>query len=132
MVTNQPGIGLGYFSKEDFYRVNLEVFKEASRSGILFDKIYFSPFGKADKTECRKPGRAMIDRVVTELNLDLASSFVIGDTTTDMQLAKNIKCTGVLVQTGYAGEDGVYEEKGDTQVPSLAAAVEYILNTVEG
>lgn len=127
MVTNQPGIGLGYFAKEDFYRVNLELFKEAAQTGVLFDKIYFSPYGKADGSECRKPGRALIDRAVAELNIDLPSSVVVGDTTTDMQLAKNIGCRGILVRTGYAGTDGIYETTGDIAVDSLEDAVSAIL-----
>ena len=74
IVTNQPGIGIGYFSKEDFYRVNRAMLTGFSKAGILVDKIYFCPHSKSEKCECRKPGQALIRRAQDELNLDLANS----------------------------------------------------------
>ena len=55
MVSNQPGIGFGYFSKEQFYLITKELLKKISAKGVLIDKIYFCPHSKADRCECRKP-----------------------------------------------------------------------------
>ena len=74
-MTNQPGIGLGYFTKEDLFRVNHTMLKGCGGAGVMIDKIYFSPYSKADNTDCRKPKTALIDRAVEELNLDLESEF---------------------------------------------------------
>lgn len=123
MVTNQPGIGMGYFTVEDFHNVNLEIFKKASKVGVLFDKIYFSPFSKADKTNCRKPNTGMVDRAKAELNIIIEDSFCIGDMTGDVQLAKNAGCKAVLVKTGIAGSDHIFEAEPDYTLESLADLV---------
>jgi len=127
VVTNQPGIGIGYFSKEDFYRVTKEMFRQLSAGGILIDKVYFSPYSKADNSPCRKPGTALVERAVEELNLDLGSSVVIGDTTSDIQLAKNLGIRSVLVKTGEAGQDRLYNVESDFQAANLNDAANWIV-----
>jgi rfaE bifunctional protein nucleotidyltransferase chain/domain len=128
IVTNQPGIGLGLFTKEDFFKVNLEMFKQASQVGLTFDKVYYSPYGKADNTNCRKPNNGMIDRAVKELNIDLDNSYVVGDSTVDVKLANNAGIKGVLVETGNAGKDGLTEAKSDFIAKDLADAINFIIS----
>lgn len=113
VVTNQPGIGLGYFTKEDFFRVSKRMLQGLSKHGVMVDKIYFSPYSKAEKTECRKPGTALIERACAEMPIDLTHSFVVGDMTSDIQLAKNAGCFSILVKTGQGGADGLYEAPAD-------------------
>ena len=126
IVTNQPGIGMGYFTKEDYFRVNKELLKAASSAGVSIDRIYFCPHSKADKCNCRKPDTAMIKRAVEDLNIDLKNSFMIGDMTGDILLGKNVGCKTILVQTGMAGSDGVFEVKPDHIVSDLLAAAKLI------
>ncbi len=128
IVTNQPGIGMGYFTKEDFYRVNKEMLKGCAGAGVMVDKIYFSPYSKADATACRKPGTALLDRAVEDLNLDLRASVVIGDMTSDVQLANNAGCHSVLVLTGQAGADKLYDAKPEYTATSLKDAAEQFLS----
>lgn len=109
IVTNQPGIGLGYFSKEDLYAVNREMMKLASAEGCSFDKIYFCPHSKADGCVCRKPKTYFIERGAQELNLDLANSFVIGDMTSDVKLGQDAGVRTILVQTGRGGSDKIFD-----------------------
>lgn len=132
MVTNQPGIGLGYFTKEDFFKVNLEIFHQASKFGLTFDKVYYSPYGKGDKTNCRKPETGMLDRAVSELNIDLERSFVVGDSTVDIQLAKNAGVKSVLVKTGNAGKDGVVSAQADYIAEDLKEVADFILKNMYG
>jgi D-glycero-D-manno-heptose 1,7-bisphosphate phosphatase len=121
IVTNQPGIGLGYFTKEDMFATNREVMRAASKIGLMIDKIYYSPYSKSDNTKCRKPNTGMIDRAKSELNVIVSDSFCVGDMTSDIQLAINAKCKSVLVKTGSAGKDGLHEGvKPDYILDSLA------------
>lgn len=120
IVTNQPGIGLGYYTKEDLFSVNRAILHECSNAGVQIDKIYYCPHSKADKCSCRKPGIELITRAAHDLNIDLQKSFVIGDMTSDIQLAKAVGCKGVLVKTGRGGDDGLYEVKADITLSSLA------------
>lgn len=100
VVTNQPGIGLGYFTREDFFAVNQVMIKQAGAAGALINAIYFCPHGQAAGCRCRKPGTELIERAVKDHNIDLAKSFMVGDQTSDIQLGKNAGCKTVLVRTG--------------------------------
>jgi mannose-1-phosphate guanylyltransferase/phosphomannomutase len=65
------------------------------------------------------------------LNVDLERSWLIGDSTTDLQTARNAGLRSVLVQTGYAGQDGKYAVKPDHVAENLTAAVQFILEREE-
>ncbi|WKZ57427.1 MAG: HAD-IIIA family hydrolase [Bdellovibrionota bacterium] len=126
VVTNQPGIGLGYFTREDFFRVNRKFLGEFTKQGAKFDKIYFCPHSEAEGCECRKPLTGLIRRACEELPIDMARSFVIGDTTFDLQMAKNAGCKGILVRTGLSGSDKRYDATPDLDVADLLKAAEAI------
>ncbi len=113
IVTNQAGIGLGYYTKEDFYAVNKEMMKQMSAEKILINKIYFSPHSKSDNSTWRKPNIGMIEQACKDLNVDMEKSFLIGDSTTDTQTANNANLKSIIVKTGNAGEDGIYDATPD-------------------
>jgi D-glycero-beta-D-manno-heptose 1-phosphate adenylyltransferase len=119
ITTNQPGIGMGYYTKDDFYKVTLRMLKLLSDHGIMIDKIYYSPHSKADNPRDRKPRPGMIERAVKELGVDLSRSLVIGDSTVDIEFADRGKVSrSGLVMTGKGGNDGLCKVeptvKGDT------------------
>jgi rfaE bifunctional protein nucleotidyltransferase chain/domain len=126
VVTNQPGIGLGYFTKEDFYALTRTMMQQASSAGAAFDKIYFCPHAKADGCACRKPGVKILERAVQELNVDLAKSYVIGDMTGDIQLGVNGGCTPILLKTGRGGDDGAFSAVPSYVARDLGEAAEWI------
>lgn len=127
VTTNQPGIGLGYFTVEQFFKVNKEMLRQISEHGILIDKIYFSPDSKAAGSNYRKPRTGMIERAVRELNVVLESSYVIGDTTTDVAFAKAAGCKSILVETGAEGKDGLYDVNPDYTAPNFENAAQVVL-----
>ncbi len=126
VVTNQTGIGMGYYTKEDFYKVNLEMFKQFSPSGIRIDKIYFCPHSLSEDCECRKPKAGLLRRAEQELNLSLADSWMVGDKAADVQAGKAAGCKTILVATGHG-----QKEKGlggeDFYVHELREAAELIM-----
>jgi rfaE bifunctional protein nucleotidyltransferase chain/domain len=128
VVSNQPGVGLGYFSLEDLYAVNREMMRQATREGCSIDKIYFCPHSKADNCRCRKPGTYFIERAAQELAVDVSKSFVIGDMTTDLKLGANAGCASILVKTGRGGDDGIDPSVKPTYTASdLTAAADWIV-----
>jgi D-glycero-D-manno-heptose 1,7-bisphosphate phosphatase len=127
IVTNQPGIGIGYFSEEDFYKVNRAMLGHFSRAGILVDKIYFCPHSKAESCDCRKPEQALIQRAIHEMNLDMAHSFFIGDKTSDMETGRQAGIKTILVKTGLKGEDREFPGEPDYRAEDLLDAAEWIL-----
>jgi rfaE bifunctional protein nucleotidyltransferase chain/domain len=127
VVTNQPGIGLGYFTKEDFYAVTREMMRQGSSCGVMFDKIYFCPHSKSEGCACRKPGVLFLERAAQELNIDLSQSYVIGDMTSDVQLGINGGCTAILLQTGRGGDDRMFDNSPHYVARDLADAAEWIV-----
>ena len=76
---------------------------------------------------CRKPGAALVDRAVSDLGIDPARSFVVGDTWLDVQLARAVGARAMLVRTGYGAAEEAGRRDGvaaDAVVDNLAAAAE--------
>lgn len=124
IVTNQPGIGIGYFSEEDFFATNREFLKQVSAYGVRIDKIYVSPYSKADQSPCRKPSTGLVDRAFRELAIDRSKTVFIGDMTGDIQCGVNAGVRTILVETGRGGKDGEYPAIASATTPSLYEAAE--------
>ncbi|MDU7693566.1 MAG: HAD family hydrolase [Helicobacter sp.] len=89
VVTNQSGIGRGFYSMDDFFELSIYMqTKISERLGFSFDKIYFCPHIEDDNCDCRKPKSGMILQARDEFKLDLSSSFLIGDKISDIEAAK--------------------------------------------
>ncbi|MBN2416633.1 HAD-IIIA family hydrolase [bacterium] len=132
VVTNQPGIGMGYFSEEDFYRVNREMLRRFSEAGILVDRVYFCPHTKADRCTCRKPEQGLIERAGRELDLIMEESVFVGDKTADIETGRRAGMKTVLVSTGYGGGDGEFAVQPAFHTGSIAEAADIILALERG
>ncbi len=126
IVTAQAGIGLGYFAKEDFYKVNRKMLEGFSKAGVTISKIYFCPHSKSEACSCRKPGIALIERAGLDLNLDIKKSFLIGDKTSDIEAGKRAGSKTILVRTGFGGNDGEFDVEPDYVANDLLDAADYI------
>lgn len=89
IITNQSGVGRGYFSEEQMNIFNNAIIKEFSNHQINIAKIYACLHTPNDNCECRKPKAGMIIKACKEFNIDLANSIFIGDKPSDMQAAFN-------------------------------------------
>lgn len=127
IVTNQPGIGFGYYTARDFFRVNKEILTLAGKAGARVSRIYYCPHTQADNCSCRKPLKYFIERAAKELNLDISRSFVVGDRTGDIEFGRNAGVKTILVKTGAAGKDGLYEVQPDYTASDLSEASKIIL-----
>ncbi len=127
IITTQAGIGLGYFTKEDFYKVNRMMFSLLKEENILIDKIYFCPHTITENCGCRKPGTKLIDRAIDDLNINIANSYMVGDKTSDILAGKNAGLSTILVETGNAGKDGEFDVDPDFVAIDLLAASKWIL-----
>jgi len=100
MVTNQSGVGRGYFPLSDVQRVNARV---VELLGPL-DGIYICPHAPAEECRCRKPLPGLLEQAAAELGLDPRECVVVGDKAADVGLAHAAGGLGVLVTTGYGAE----------------------------
>lgn len=126
VVTNQAGIGLGYFTREDFFKVNKKMLTEFGKKNISISKIYFCPHSKSDDCNCRKPKIGMITKALKDLNIDLKKSWVIGDKADDIEMGKAVGCKTILVLTGH-GKNSQKKAKPDFITPNLSVAADIIL-----
>jgi len=106
VVTNQAGIGRGYYSEEDFWHITRHMQAEFARRGITIHAVYFSPYlpehgiGRYKKqTDCRKPGPGMILQAAKDHAIDLGASILIGDRITDI-MAGSAAGVGVRILLG--------------------------------
>jgi rfaE bifunctional protein nucleotidyltransferase chain/domain len=90
IVTNQQGIGLGYFSTDDFIAVNQAMLKQLAASGVRVSKIYFCPHSLAEACACRKPGSRMLERALADFGFAPERAFVVGDSTADSGAAQSM------------------------------------------
>jgi D-glycero-D-manno-heptose 1,7-bisphosphate phosphatase len=132
VVTNQSGVGRGYFPDSLVHSVNELMTKQLAEAGAKLDAIYYCPHTSGDNCNCRKPRVGMLDRAAREHTLDLQRSFVVGDRYVDMELARNVRARGILVRTGYGeGELTWHAAKWpfqpDCVAKDLAQAADWIL-----
>lgn len=119
LVTNQPGIGFGYFTRSDFFAVNARMLRLLSAEGAAVDKIYFCPHNEAEGCSCRKPRTGLFERACSELPIIKERSWMVGDMTGDVQAAKNFGIKGALVLSGKAGSDARYHVEPDKRLSTL-------------
>ncbi|MBJ7258126.1 MAG: HAD-IIIA family hydrolase [Chthoniobacterales bacterium] len=123
IITNQSGIGRGYFTHEDFRRVQEEVLWQLKPAVI--DATYFDDSTPEQPSERRKPSPKMVEEAAREHGIDLPRSFFVGDRTADIQCGQQAGLRTVLVQTGYGQEHRACG--ADAVVPDIGFAVDWIL-----
>ena len=100
IATNQQGIGLGYFTMQEFIAVNQRLFRELAPHGIRIARVYFCPHSAADECRCRKPAAGMIERAMRELGMAADRTFFLGDTDADLEAAAAAGCRAALAGEG--------------------------------
>ena len=141
LITNQSGVARGLLTEEDYVEINRELAKRLRRNaGAKIDADYACfhlPTAKVKKyrldCDCRKPRPGLFIRAAEDMGLDLVQSFAVGDRRRDIEAAKLVGVTGVLVRTGYGRAEEALEwtEGGgqpDQVCNDLGAAVDWILS----
>lgn len=96
VITNQAGIGRGYYTEEDFHKLNDWMIDQFKQRGILITEVYYCPFhpthgiGKYKKDSFdRKPNPGMILNATRKYNINLSESILIGDKESDIEAGKS-------------------------------------------
>ncbi len=89
IVTNQSGIGRGYYTLKDFEILNRWMLKELEKRGIKIERVYFCPHAPEEGCFCRKPNIGMFQKAFKEFKIDKKSSWMIGDKLSDTKAAVN-------------------------------------------
>ena len=138
VITNQPVIARGECSFEELHNIHNKLKTLLGEKGAFVDDIFYCPHhpdkgfeGEVPELkfdcECRKPKTGMIEEAVKKYNIDFSKSYMVGDSTMDLETARNAGIKSVLVNTGFAGNDGKYDRSCDIEADNLFDAVEKII-----
>lgn len=124
VITNQSGIGRGYFTLEDALAVNARTAEILRGSGIVIVRFYCCPHAPDEGCRCRKPGTELAERAARELGFSPGDiRCVIGDKRCDAQLGEKLKTRSILV-----GADSEREADGGETAADLLEAARMILD----
>jgi D-glycero-D-manno-heptose 1,7-bisphosphate phosphatase len=129
VVTNQAGVGRGYFSEAAVVAVHGHLAAALATFGAVIDAFYFCPHHPEAEVEryrlacsCRKPQPGMLHRAAAELGLDLERSWLIGDRVSDLEAGAAAGARTILVRTGYgAAADVAALDRGRLNLELVAA-----------
>jgi D-glycero-D-manno-heptose 1,7-bisphosphate phosphatase len=134
VVSNQSGVGRGFFAMREVQRVNDRMTQWFALRGALFAKIYIAPEAPGQPSRGRKPSPQFLLDARDEFGLDLQSSYVIGDKLSDLECGWNAGVKkSILVRTGYGRK--LEQEHPDLLAPAviaddLPAAAKWILDSI--
>jgi D-glycero-D-manno-heptose 1,7-bisphosphate phosphatase len=139
VVTNQAGVARGYFDEALVDEVHDRVRHMLAEQGARLDGIYYCPHHPEVGGEgyrlvcgCRKPKPGMLLRARDDMGIDLASSYMIGDSVRDVEAGHRAGCTPILVRTGYGRGEWEHQPQRFQVAPAHVAddlldAIEWIL-----
>lgn len=105
LITNQSGIGRGMLDENDLREIHVQLVKELRESNAYLDAIYFCPHKPEDECQCRKPQIGMIERAANDFQVDLKSSWMVGDKAIDVEAGFDAKTKTALVLSGYGSKE---------------------------
>lgn len=127
VLTNQSGIARGYFSVETLNVIHEKMKGELAKEGAYIDAIYYCPHHPQDGCCCHKPRPGLAIRAIKEHDIDPRTCYVIGDTGSDVAIARFLGCPAINV-----GGERVFkgpEQRADVSVPDLQSALKIVGKT---
>lgn len=125
LITNQSGIGRGYFDQTQLESVHVRLAQLLKHEGVRLDGVYVCPHKPGDDCGCRKPKLGLLEKAASDLGLSLEQAIVIGDKISDIEMGRAAHALTILVRTGY-GAQFARAVAADFVVDDLPAAVEII------
>ena len=133
IVTNQSGIGRGYYGVEEFQAFQDHLLADLAREGVRVEATLFCPHRPESGCACRKPRPALLERAAHQHGADLSRSWVIGDKAADVALAERAGCAGaVLVLTGEGAQESARVPAGVLRAPDLETAARLVEQSAQG
>ena len=121
VITNQSGVGRGYFSRDFLDSLHNRMMMEFTKQGCRLDGIYICPHHPDENCACRKPKPGMLLSAAKENEIILHASYVVGDKMRDIELAHRVGAKGILVLTGYGAE----ELRNNPPMPQIPVGTEF-------
>ena len=104
VITNQSGIGRGYYSLQDMHAIHRKMHQLVRDAGGVIRGIYYCPHAPEEKCGCRKPASALFLQCAKEHRLDLTQAWFVGDKLSDLRGGEAVGMRSALVKTGYGAQ----------------------------
>lgn len=139
VTTNQPVVARGLVDEAGLSLIHKRLEEALAEGGASLDAVLYCPHhpepGHPEAADpryrrdcaCRKPKTGMLLEAARRFGIDIKHSFMVGDSTRDVQTAKNAGCKAILVRTGIGGKDGKFAAEPDVVCDDIASAADWIL-----
>lgn len=110
VVTNQGGVGLGFMKESELQKIHDHMIKELKKEGAVIDEAVYCPHKPKSGCDCRKPNSKLIEQLAEKYHIDLASSYMVGDTDTDIIAGNKAGTKTVFIGSADPLADAVCED----------------------
>lgn len=130
VITNQAGISKGIFTTDHLEKLHVKMKTELEEYEAHIQEIYYCPHKDEDKCKCRKPNTDLLHKAAKRHKIDLAKSYFVGDSVTDIQAGRNAGCKTVFIKRGRDTSEirGFKTHNPSHIAEDLHEAVEWILS----
>ena len=134
VASNQSGVARGYLTIKTLEAIHRRLKVLLKRQGASLDALYYCPYHPEEKHPGRKPGIGMALAAQKEFGIDLSRSYMIGDSQSDMEFARNLRAKKILVLSGKStGREAWVKKAGvDCLAQNLLGAALWVVNDLAG
>lgn len=104
IISNQPGISLGYFEENDLKKLEEKIKEMLLKSNVKLKGFYYCPHAPEENCDCRKPKPGLILKAAKDMEIDLSQSWMIGDILNDVEAGRRSNCKTILIDNGNETE----------------------------
>ncbi|MCB8999349.1 MAG: HAD family hydrolase [Bacteroidales bacterium] len=130
IITNQSGISKGILTEEEVKNVNESLLQKLKAEEILINEIYVCPHRTEDNCHCKKPSPFFINQAKSDYQLNLQSSFILGDHPSDVECGLNAGVKPVYLLSGHGMKHLREVSPGTLVMENIVEAADYILKNL--
>jgi D-glycero-D-manno-heptose 1,7-bisphosphate phosphatase len=132
IISNQQGVGKGYFTEEDLEKVTKKMLEKIKQAGGDVEGVYYCTHAKEENCYCRKPKPGLFQRAKKELNVDLSGKYYLGDTERDVEAGRTAGLKTILILSGKSSREDVksWRAKPDVVCDNILEAADLIIGGI--
>ena len=107
VITNQSAVNRGIITHEIVSQIHDSIQDHLKKHGTFLDGFYYCPHIPNENCNCRKPKPGLLQKAILELNIDLNSSWMIGDSDSDIEAADSVGCKAIKINDNFSLDNAV-------------------------
>ena len=109
IITNQSAINRGLLTHEMVHKIHDSIQNHLKKNGTSVDGFFYCPHKPDENCICRKPKSGLLNKAILELNIDVNSSWMIGDNDSDIEAATSIGCKAIKINNNFSLDNAVHK-----------------------